>query len=157
MKFFIWDFNISEIEPLKLADTVADYGALGNFSLSGFEMVLTRYVSTYIITYYLPSGGRLLKIEFYITNANSRSVCHCFLDLIPHSNGCYSWKNGSPGYFVPGARQHLQHRHHQHSQGGGSHCYRSLDVGLHSLCVRCFDRVSWRQCWNIYSLLYVSN
>ena len=33
-----------------------DFGALGNFSLSGFEMVLTRYVSTYIITYYLPSG-----------------------------------------------------------------------------------------------------
>ena len=33
-----------------------DYGPLGNFSLSGFEMVLTRYVSTYIITYYLPSG-----------------------------------------------------------------------------------------------------
>jgi hypothetical protein len=32
------------------------YGALGNFSLSGFELVLTRYVSTYIITYYLPSG-----------------------------------------------------------------------------------------------------
>ena len=33
-----------------------DYGPLGNFSLAGFEMVLTRYVSTYIITYYLPSG-----------------------------------------------------------------------------------------------------
>ena len=33
-----------------------DYGTLGNFSLTGFEMVLTRYVSTYIITYYLPSG-----------------------------------------------------------------------------------------------------
>jgi len=49
------DYEI-KIEPLKLADTVADYGALGNFSLSGFEMVLTRYVSTYIITYYLPSG-----------------------------------------------------------------------------------------------------
>lgn len=48
--------NFSEIEPLKYEDTVLDYGALGNFSLSGFEMVLTRYVSTYIITYYLPSG-----------------------------------------------------------------------------------------------------
>ena len=49
--------NISEIEPLKYEDSVLDYGALGNFSLSGFEMVLTRYVSTYIITYYLPSGN----------------------------------------------------------------------------------------------------
>ena len=45
-----------EIEPLKDEDKVLDYGSLGNFSLSGFEMVLTRYVSTYIITYYLPSG-----------------------------------------------------------------------------------------------------
>ena len=48
---------ISAIEPLKDKDNVLDYGSLGNFSLSGFEMVLTRYVSTYIITYYLPSGN----------------------------------------------------------------------------------------------------
>merc|ERR1719350_2563500 len=49
------DYEIT-IEPLKDEDRVLDYGAMGNFSLSGFEMVLTRYVSTYIITYYLPSG-----------------------------------------------------------------------------------------------------
>lgn len=49
------DYEI-KIEPLKDKDKVLDYGSLGNFSLSGFEMVLTRYVSTYIITYYLPSG-----------------------------------------------------------------------------------------------------
>ena len=45
-----------EINPLSPEDAVLDYGQLGNFSLAGFEMVLTRYVSTYIITYYLPSG-----------------------------------------------------------------------------------------------------
>ena len=44
------------IEKLKEEDTILDYGSMGNFSISGFEMVLTRYVSTYIITYYLPSG-----------------------------------------------------------------------------------------------------
>jgi len=49
------DYDI-KIGPLKPQDAVLDYGALGNFSLAGFEMVLTRYVSTYIITYYLPSG-----------------------------------------------------------------------------------------------------
>jgi len=49
------DYDI-KIVPLKPQDAVLDYGALGNFSLAGFEMVLTRYVSTYIITYYLPSG-----------------------------------------------------------------------------------------------------
>ena len=54
-KFLIMKIFL-EIEPLKDKDKVLDYGSLGNFSLSGFEMVLTRYVSTYIITYYLPSG-----------------------------------------------------------------------------------------------------
>ena len=49
-------FFILEINRLSPQDAVLDYGPLGNFSLAGFEMVLTRYVSTYIITYYLPSG-----------------------------------------------------------------------------------------------------
>lgn len=48
--------DIAEINPLSPEHAVLDYGPLGNFSLAGFEMVLTRYVSTYIITYYLPSG-----------------------------------------------------------------------------------------------------
>ena len=49
------DYAIT-ITKLKPQDTVLDYGNLGNYSLAGFEMVLHRYVSTYIITYYLPSG-----------------------------------------------------------------------------------------------------
>ena len=49
------DYAIS-IERLDDSDAVFLGGALGNFSLAGFEMVLHRYVSTYIITYYLPSG-----------------------------------------------------------------------------------------------------
>ena len=52
--------NIAEINPLSPEDAVLDYGPLGNFSLAGFEMVLTRYVSTYIITYYLPSGPEMI-------------------------------------------------------------------------------------------------
>ena len=49
------DYAIS-IGELKGLDQVYMGGSLGNFSLAGFEMVLHRYVSTYIITYYLPSG-----------------------------------------------------------------------------------------------------
>ena len=47
-----------EIEILKLSkeDSLLIFEGLGNFSLAGFELVLRRYVSTYIITYYLPSG-----------------------------------------------------------------------------------------------------
>ena len=64
------------------------------------------------------------------------------MDLVPDPDGCDPWADGAAGHSVPGAGQHLQHRHHQHSQGGGSHCYRSLDVGMHPLRVWCFNRVS---------------
>ena len=49
------DYAIA-IRNLHPADAVFLGGSLGNFSLAGFEMELHRFVSTYIITYYLPSG-----------------------------------------------------------------------------------------------------
>ncbi len=50
------DYDI-EIRTLREEDQVfLGDASIGNFSLAGFEMVLHRYVSTYIITYYLPSG-----------------------------------------------------------------------------------------------------
>jgi hypothetical protein len=47
---------------LAQVDKILSYGSLGNYSLAGFEMVLHRFVSHYIITYYLPSGK---KVTFY--------------------------------------------------------------------------------------------
>ena len=56
-----------EILPLEEEDKVLVFGeTFGNFSISGFEMVLTRYVSTYIITYYLPSGNITGYVSTYI-------------------------------------------------------------------------------------------
>ena len=49
------DYEI-EINRLSEKDSLLIFEGLGNFSLAGFELVLRRYVSTYIITYYLPSG-----------------------------------------------------------------------------------------------------
>ena len=49
------DYEI-EINRLSKQDSLLIFEGLGNFSLAGFELVLRRYVSTYIITYYLPSG-----------------------------------------------------------------------------------------------------
>ena len=136
---------IPEINSLAPEDAVLDYGQLGNFSLAGFEMVLTRYVSTYIITYYLPSGTEMIISELINTNYCIlyciRSVCDCILDILSHPYGRDTGQDGPAGHLVPGAGQHLQQRHHQHSQGGGSHCHRSLDVSLHSFCVRCSSRV----------------
>ena len=45
-----------KVVPLEGADRILDYGELGNFSVAGFEMSLTRHLSHYLITYYLPSG-----------------------------------------------------------------------------------------------------
>ena len=66
----ILDYDI-KIKNLKTQDKIFDAGALGQFSLAGFEMVwlevknilipatfqtLKRHFMSYIITYYLPSG-----------------------------------------------------------------------------------------------------
>ena len=45
-----------EINPLSKEDSLLIFEGLGNFSLAGFELTLKRHVSTYIMTYYLPSG-----------------------------------------------------------------------------------------------------
>lgn len=49
------DYAIT-INDLHPSDAIFLGGSLGNYSLAGFEMTLQRHVSTYIITYYLPSG-----------------------------------------------------------------------------------------------------
>lgn len=51
----VLDYDI-QISPLEEADKMFVGGPLGNYSLAGFEMILQRHVSHYIITYYLPSG-----------------------------------------------------------------------------------------------------
>ena len=51
----VLDYHVSII-PLENADRILSYGELGNFSVAGFEMVLERHLSHYLITYYLPSG-----------------------------------------------------------------------------------------------------
>jgi hypothetical protein len=46
-----------EIEINDLHPDQTHYMALGmNYSVAGFEMVLTRKISFYVVTYYLPSG-----------------------------------------------------------------------------------------------------
>ena len=45
------------IKPLEEKDTVYRWPAIGsNYSLTGFEIHLTRHVKEYIIDYYLTSG-----------------------------------------------------------------------------------------------------
>ena len=51
----VLDYGI-EIKELRHEDRIFVGGSLGNYSLAGFEMILSRHVSHYIINYYLPSG-----------------------------------------------------------------------------------------------------
>lgn len=66
----ILDYEI-EINDLRPHQT--HYMALGmNYSVAGFEMILTRKISFYVVTYYLPSGKsdysllilELLRLQF---------------------------------------------------------------------------------------------
>ena len=108
------------------------------FSTAVHCQVLTRYVSTYVITYYIPSGKFSLVIRYAaISKQNAfyipltfyrssisfsccltpRSVCHRILDGIPDPDG-QDWRlDGPPRHPLPPPRQHLQHCCHQHTQG----------------------------------------
>ena len=62
----ILDYSIS---INKLRDDQTHYMALGmNYSVTGFEMILQRKMSFYIVTYYLPSGIVLNYISFLEPN-----------------------------------------------------------------------------------------
>ena len=39
-----------------LSEPFINYGELGNFSIAGFELLLSRKISPYITSYYFPSG-----------------------------------------------------------------------------------------------------
>ena len=64
----VLDYDV-KINPLKMNDRILSYGSLGNYSLAGFEMILHRYVSHYIITYYLPSGKLIIFTLYGMKNA----------------------------------------------------------------------------------------
>merc|ERR1712038_1644979 len=51
----ILDYKV-KLEDLKAADKVLAYGDSGNYSITGFQMTLTRNVAKYLYIYYLPSG-----------------------------------------------------------------------------------------------------
>ena len=50
----VLDYEIEIFDPTETQYTVEALGL--NYSVAGFEMVLTRKISFYIVTYYMPSG-----------------------------------------------------------------------------------------------------
>ena len=51
----ILDYNI-KLKPLKSEDSLFIWQSIGNYSLTGYEMILKRNSLKYIVNYYLPSG-----------------------------------------------------------------------------------------------------
>ena len=77
----ILDYDIN-IYPLLPQDR--SYTALNmNYSVSGFQLVLSRKASFYIVTYYLPSG--LFVIVSWISFLINPEVSNVFFSL-PSSN-----------------------------------------------------------------------
>jgi hypothetical protein len=69
----VLDYGI-EINELRQEDRIFVGGPLGNYSLAGFEMILVRHISHYIINYYLPSGE----------NNSVNNYSKLFTIVIPH-------------------------------------------------------------------------
>ncbi len=88
----VLDYDV-HIAPLRSDDRTLIYGNLGNYSLAGFEMILHRYVSHYIITYYLPSG----KGSFALHDETMWYRTHD--SLITFNNGLGPLKTKSGGGF----------------------------------------------------------
>ena len=51
----ILDYNI-KLNPLKSEDSLFVWQSIGNYSLTGYEMILKRNSLKYLVNYYLPSG-----------------------------------------------------------------------------------------------------
>ena len=75
----VLDYDV-KINPLKVSDRILNYGSLGNYSLAGFEMILHRYVSHYIITYYLPSG---MNGPALLQGSYSATICLAMENTVP--------------------------------------------------------------------------
>ena len=66
----ILDYKIT-FKALDQSDT--HYQAIGmNYSTTGFQLVLTRKMSFYVVTYYLPSG--LFVVVSWIRSASARVI-----------------------------------------------------------------------------------
>ena len=68
-------------------------------SVAGFEMILRRHISHYLITYYLPSGEAVFSCchicNIMLIVILGRFICGCVLDKLRCTPGCYSWQDGS--------------------------------------------------------------
>ncbi len=113
----------------------------GNYSVAGFRMIMSRKVSHYIITYYIPSGGyflahkvrtfvnAFLRIGLFVVVSWASFLIPCD-DIQVRSVICYMFSinrlvssrstgsHGAAGDSLPGAGQHIQRHHHKLAKGG---------------------------------------
>ena len=57
-------YFVKVIEDLAEEDRTFYYGKLGNFSITGFEMTISRDASSFIFSLYLPTGFLIVDIWF---------------------------------------------------------------------------------------------
>lgn len=134
----ILDYQVA-IDPLKIADRTLVYGEAGNYSLTGFEMTLTRNVAKY------ESLIRLLKLllgmhysfQIFVHLLLAKwTLCRGVLGKLPYSSRGHSWSHGSSRHALPCADQHFQHHHQHFAKRRGHDGHFILDDCLHVLCFR---------------------
>ena len=85
MEHFLKYYSTGNNSELKtLSDPVINYGVLGNFSTAGFQLLLSRKISPYITSYYLPSGNYI--VQFKILRRLTKIFCN-----FPGLLVCLSW------------------------------------------------------------------
>ena len=78
-------YFVKVIEDLAEEDRTFYYGKLGNFSITGFEMTISRDASSFIFSLYLPTG--FLIVSGLKKTLSSRSyLCSGQFDGIPDAN-----------------------------------------------------------------------
>ena len=109
-----------------------------NYSVTGFQLVLTRKMSFYVVTYYLPSGlfvvvswirsglpmfylsslhNLLTRDQKYQSAVQDRAGLEYLLFQLSGEPRDNPWENDPVGDNIPGVDQHPQHDTNQQSQG----------------------------------------
>ena len=105
--------------------------SLGNYSVTGFQLILKRKMSHYIITYYFPAGMFVIvswirwsvfvpskKIfRFPVSWCVKNTILIYFLLQLSGSTRKRARQDDHPRHRLPRPRQHLQQHHQQHPQG----------------------------------------
>ena len=80
----ILDYQVS-LNELREKDRILPYGDLGNYSITGIEIIFTRHKLKYMYMFYLPSGN----YHNYYSHILTSNRFHALIMVVQLANGKY--------------------------------------------------------------------